>query len=70
MLLGLAAHKVDHQQGGNVIISSGDSIEASSGEVTIGSASAGRKGDSGILTLSTGDANTGDAGMIGESVQL
>ena len=45
MLLGLAAHKVDHQQGGNVIISSGDSIEASSGEVTIGSASAGRKGD-------------------------
>lgn len=58
--------KVEHQQGGNVIISSGDSIEASSGEVTIGSASAGRKGDSGVLTLSTGDANTGDAGMIGE----
>jgi hypothetical protein len=54
------------QQGGNVFISSGHSIEASSGEVTVGSASAGKKGDAGKMTISTGDAQKGNAGMIGE----
>lgn len=50
--------------GGNVLIQSGDSIVASSGAVKVGSAAAGTKGDSGMLTLSTGDATGGDAGMI------
>ena len=54
------------QQGGNVLIASGHSIEQSSGEVSIGSATAGREGKSGTMTLSTGDSNTGDAGMIGK----
>lgn len=56
------------QQGGDVIIASGYSIEQSSGEVNIGSASAGREGKSGTMTLSTGDSKTGDAGMIGKNI--
>jgi hypothetical protein len=50
--------------GGNVLIESGKSFVASSGSVKVGSAKAGSKGDSGMLSLLTGNATEGDAGMI------
>lgn len=54
--------------GGSVEIASGASTMASSGEISISTADAGKSGVSGHLRLSTGQATEGMAGYIGEFV--
>ncbi len=53
--------------GGGIELASGASYTASSGEISIATANAGRKGVSGYIRLKTGEATSGTAGYIGES---
>ena len=52
--------------GGSVDIASGASQESHSGEITISTSDAGNEGESGRLSLKTGEATMGMAGYIGE----
>ena len=52
--------------GGSVEIFSGGSHKSHSGEISIVTADAGVKGDSGILLLQTGDATSGEGGYVGK----
>ena len=52
--------------GGNIELASGAAHAASSGEISIATADAGRSGTSGHIKLKTGEATSGMAGYIGE----
>ena len=52
--------------GGSIEIFSGGSHKSHSGEISIVTADAGVKGDSGHLLLQTGDATSGEGGWVGK----